>query len=77
MTSLPYLPVGQKAEIVHLETNNRNLISFLEMGLRVNQTVKILGRLPLGGNLIVLSEYGKYILRKKDALMIKIRQTKA
>ena len=77
MTSLSNLPVGQKAKIVCFETNNETLTRFMEMGLWINEQIQMLGKLPLGGNLIILSEHGKYTLRKKTAQLIKIIETEA
>ena len=75
MTSLSNLSVGQQAKIVHFETNKKSLIRFMEMGLTTNKKIQMLGKLPLGGNLVILSEHGKYILRKQTAKLIKIIRT--
>ena len=42
----------------------------MEMGLRINEWVQMLGKLPLGGNVVILSEYGKYTLREEEAQLI-------
>ena len=49
----------------------------MEMGLRVKESIQILGWLPLGGNLVILSNHGKYILRKKEAQLIKVKKIDA
>lgn len=77
MDNLAQLPVGQIAKITHLDTDEKVCIRFMEMGLCINEWVQVLGKLPLGGNLIVLSHYGKYILRRKEALNIKVLSYKA
>ena len=77
MVSLSHLSLGQKAEIVSFEIYGKKLIRFMEMGLRVRESIQMLGWLPLGGNLIILSNHGKYILRKKEAQLIKVRKTDA
>lgn len=75
MTSLSNLAIGQTAQIVHFETNKKNLIRLMEMGLSTDKTIKMLGKLPFGGNLVILSDHGKYILRKQTAKLIKIIKT--
>ena len=72
MISLSYLPVGQKAKISGFETNEKTWQRFMEMGLKINETIQILGKLPFGGNLIVLSKHGKYSLRYSSACQIKV-----
>ena len=74
MTSLSNLSVGKKAIISHFETDGKAWIRLAEMGLRENEPIEILSRLPFGGNLIVLSRYGKYSLRKATAHQIKINE---
>ena len=71
MTALSNLAIGQKAKIACFETNEKTLIRFMEMGLYINEKIQMLGKLPLGGNLIILSNNGKYTLRKKEARLIK------
>ena len=71
MTSLSHLPIGQKAKIICFETNEKTQIRFMEMGLCINDLIQVLGKLPLGGNLVILSEHGKFTLRKKEAHSIK------
>ena len=75
MISLSHLPLGQKAKIVSFHTYGKVFIRFMEMGLRINESIQMLGQLPLGGNFVILSSHGKYILRKREADLIKIRQT--
>jgi len=48
------------------------LTRFREMGLTINSSVQLLGKLPFGGNLIILSDYGKYTIRKQTAEKIKV-----
>ena len=59
MISLSYLPVGQKAKISGFSTNEKIGLRFMEMGLKINETIQILGKLPFGGNLIILSKTWK------------------
>ena len=70
--SLSDLPIGKTAKIIGFSATEGALIRFMEMGLRANEAIAMLGRLPLGGNLIVLSDHGKYSLRLKEARQIKI-----
>ena len=72
MTPLSDLAIGQKAKIVRFETNKKTLMYFMKMGLRINDQIQMLGQLPLGGNILILSSHGKYTLRKKTAQFIKI-----
>ncbi len=72
---LSHLKLGQKAEIVSFGIYGQSLIRFMEMGWRARDPIQMIGQLPLGGNLIVLSHHGKYIIRKKDAQLIKVKPT--
>ena len=72
MISLSQLSVGQKAKIVYFEMNEKIFIRFMEMGLCVNEKIQMLGRLPFGGNLVILSKNGKYTLREREARLIKM-----
>ena len=74
MLSLSYLPVGQKAKISSFSTQS-TWKRFMEMGLKVNETIQVLGKLPFGGNLIVLSKHGKYSLRSSSANQITVDET--
>ena len=73
MVSLSYLPVGQKAKISSFSTKS-TWQRFMEMGLKVNETIQVLGKLPFGGNLIILSKHGKYSLRRASANLIKVNE---
>ena len=75
MVSLYQLPIGQKAKIIYFEMNEKVFIRFMEMGLHINEKIQMLGKLPFGGNLVILSDHGKYTLRKKEACLIKISKT--
>jgi len=77
MVSLSHLSLGQKAEIVSFKIHGRELIRFMEMGLRAKESIQMLGWLPFGGNLVILSNHGKYILRKKEAQLIKVKKIDA
>ena len=77
MISLSYLPIGHKAKISSFETNKKTWLRFMEMGLRINETIQVLGKLPFGGNLIVLSKHGKYSLRYSSALQIKVDEIRS
>ena len=70
MTALSNLDIGEKARIANFEMSKNNLIRFMGMGLFVNQTIEVLVKLPFGGNLVILTEYGKYTLRKSTAQSI-------
>ena len=70
--SLLRLAVGEKARIVCFNADEKSLVRFMEMGLRVNDQIRLLCRLPFGGNFVILSNYGKYILREQMAGLIHI-----
>ncbi|MCY4321957.1 MAG: FeoA family protein [Bdellovibrionaceae bacterium] len=74
MTYLSYLPIGQKAKICGFNTKDKTGLRFMEMGLRINETIQVLARLPFGGNLIILSKHGKYSLRHSSASQIQVNK---
>ena len=74
MGPLSNLSLGQKAEIISFSGYGKTFIRFMEMGLRINESIQMLGQLPLGGNFIILSNHGKYILRKREAQLIKVKK---
>ena len=68
MTSLSSLHQGQVGQVLSLgdqETATR----FMDMGIYINEKVQFLTSL-FGGNLIILSRYGKYSLRRSEAAPI-------
>ena len=75
MVSLSYLSIGQKAKISGFSADTATWLRFMEMGLRINETIQILEKLPFGGNLIVLSKHGKYSLRNSSACQIQVDET--
>lgn len=77
MISLSYLPVGQKAKISGFSAGGGLGLRFMEMGLRINETVQVLGKLPFGGNLVILSKHGKYSLRSSSASQIQVDEARA
>ena len=72
MASLANLAKGKKAKISGFSTHTKAWQRFMEMGLKINETIQILEKLPFGGNLIVLSNYGKYSLRGSSARHIQV-----
>ena len=74
MISLSYLPIGQKAKISGFSANKNIVLRFMEMGLKINETIQVLEKLPFGGNLIILSKYGKYSLRRSSASQIQVNE---
>ena len=75
MVSLARLAIGQRAKIAGFSTNENTWQRFVEMGLKINETIQVLGKLPFDGNLIVLSKYGKYSLRSSSAHQIQVNET--
>ena len=71
MVSLSYLSAGQKAKISGFASNSEVWLRFMEMGLKINEPIQVLGKLP-GGSLIILSKHGKYSLRSSSARHIKV-----
>jgi len=69
MTPLSHLSIGQKAKICQFETHAKISRRFMEMGLRINDKIQIIEKL-WGGNLIILSKHGKYVLRRQEAHLI-------
>ena len=74
MDPLSNLSSGEKAEIISFSDYGKTFIRFMEMGLRINESIQMLGQLPFGGNLVILSDHGKYILRKREAQLIKVKK---
>ena len=65
------LKKGQIAKIVSIEgTSRRRLI---EMGLTINSKIQLLQNLLFGGNVIIVSEEGKYSLRSEQADVIQVQ----
>ncbi|MBC6415837.1 MAG: ferrous iron transport protein A [Bdellovibrionales bacterium] len=71
MKFLSQMNTGETAKIKDIIQVNI-LTRFREMGLTINSSVQLLGKLPFGGNLIILSDYGKYTIRKQTAEKIKV-----
>ncbi len=67
MYPLSDLKLKKYARIVSFGKDNLITSCCIEMGLCENSIVQVIGGLSLGGNLIVLSENGKYVIRKKEA----------
>ncbi len=74
MTLLSRLPKGRMALITGFSANQHIFLRFMEMGLGANERIQMLGQLPFGGNLVILSYYGKYTLRKTTAQMIQVKE---
>ena len=72
MASLANLAIGKKAKIAGFLDHKKTWQRFMEMGLKTNETIQILEKLPFGGNLIVLSQHGKYSLRGSSACQIQV-----
>ena len=70
---LDEVTAGAPAQIVRFEAPPDIALCFMEMGLCVHDKIRILNQLPFGGNLILLSENGKYSIRKQFARWIKVR----
>lgn len=75
MKFLSQMNIGEKATIKEIQTQTRSFTRFMEMGLTINSPIQLLVKLPFGGNLIILSDYGKYTIRKKTAQKIKVDST--
>lgn len=73
MTSLSQMELGKKAKIKEIQTQAPIFQRLVEMGLSLNSYIQVLTRLPFGGNLIVLSDYGKYSIQKEIAQKIKVQ----
>lgn len=67
MIALSQVQKGQKVKINSFQKNDLLTFSCIEIGLCLHSVIKVVDRLPFGGNLVVLSENGKYSLRKEDA----------
>ena len=73
MPPLSSLNVGETAKITDLPSSGEESLALWDMGLRVNETITLLSRLPFGGNLVFMSRNGKYSIRKKQASLIKTK----
>ena len=70
--SLDEVPEGTQVEIIRFEGPSDISLRFMEMGLCVHDKIRVLNQLPFGGNLVILSENGKYSLRKEFAQWITV-----
>ena len=67
MAPLSKLKIGQTGRIAGFRGPDSLAFYFTEMGLGEGEDALALGRLPFGGNLIILLKNGKYTIRKRDA----------
>ena len=70
---LTEMNLGEKAEIKEIQTEDSIFYRLKDMGLTLGSSIKLLVKLPFGGNLIVLSDYGKYSIQKEMAQKIKVQ----
>ena len=70
MKKLSEMKIGEKAFIKKMEPQLESLNRLMDMGLTLHSPIRVLNKLPFGGNLVVLSDYGKYTLRAKMAQKI-------
>ena len=73
MKPLYQMKLGEKAQIKEIQTQDHVFRRLLEMGLTLDSFIQVLVRLPFGGNLIILSDYGKYSIQKEVAQKIKVQ----
>ena len=73
MKALSQMELGEKAEIKEIEAQDNVFHRLRDMGLTLGSSIKLLVRLPFGGNLVILSDYGKYTLHKEIAKKIKVQ----
>ena len=74
MKTLSQMNLGETAKIKEIDSQNQVLIRLRNMGLILGSNIKLLVRLPFGGNLVILSDYGKYTLHKEVASQIKVQE---
>ncbi len=74
MCPLSGLKHKKYARIVGFSDDQLMASCCIEMGLCENSVIQVLDKLPFGGNLIVLSENGKYTLRKREADHIMVEE---
>ncbi|MGI9549329.1 MAG: FeoA family protein [Bdellovibrionales bacterium] len=74
MRPLSQLEYKKKARIVSLKGDDFANSCCIEMGLCQDSVIEVLGRLPFGGPMIILSQNGKYIVRKKDMESILVEE---
>ena len=72
MTPLSKLNKGQIGRILCIEGNENLVYRLVEVGLYRNDKVQLVEKLLFGKNLVVLSRDGKYVLRKREADLIKV-----
>ena len=72
MIFLSKLRNGQIGRITCFQGDESLTHRLMEIGLYKNDRVQLIGRLPFGGNLVILSKDGKYVLRKKEADLVKV-----
>ena len=72
MIPLSQLNKGQVGKIVQLEGDKELVQRLLDIGLYKKDKVQLLDKLLFGKNLVILSRGGKYVLRVKEAQVIKV-----
>ena len=72
MTPLSKLNKGQVGRILCIKGDESLVYRLVEIGLHRNDKVQLVDKLLFGKNLVVLSRDGKYVLRKKEADLIKV-----
>jgi len=70
MCPLSELTPKKQARIVGFTEDSWITSCCIEMGLCENSIIEIVDYLPFGNHLIVLSENGKYVLRKQEVCHI-------
>ena len=74
MRPLSDLEHKKYARIVSFNDDSLMASCCIEMGLCEDSVIQVLDKLSFGGNLIILSENGKYTLRKKEADQIMVSE---
>ena len=72
MKKLSEIQIGEKAYIKKITGQRETLNRLIDMGLSIHSSIRVLNKLPFGGNLVVLSDYGKYTLRSGTAESITV-----
>lgn len=74
MIPLSKLKKGKSARIVSFTDDSLLAFSCIEMGLCINSIIELVDKLHFGGNLVVLSDNGKYSLRQQEANQIMVQE---
>lgn len=71
--SILNLEVGRSAELLSIEGDSQFVERLMDMGFHPSVQIEVMGRLPLGGPLIVRVEASFLALREEEAQCLQVK----